>query len=182
MSKMYDYICLQCNKNFQNRKLNKKFCSKDCMMLNRHETKLKESAWKFEIRICVECNKNYTPSYEPQKYCSRKCSMDVAGREKTAQGTYETSCAWCKKLFIKRLQQKGKHNDFCSVECCEAHKRGYQEKYITKICKNVNCKKEFTTLYRRQNEFCSKSCGKSGEYHHFWNMKGELNSNSLLKK
>lgn len=166
MPKLYDYICEQCGKPFQNRKKNKKFCSVECMYENRKQKRLKENAWTEEIRFCQECGKSFKPVYKPQKYCSKSCSMFVRGREKTKTNTYQTKCSWCEKEFTRILSQKGKTGDFCSVKCGEAFKRGYQDKYIKKTC--PKCNKEFKCLYRKQTIFCSYSCSKSGENHPYY--------------
>jgi len=174
---IYEYECEYCNKQFLHRKKDKKYCSILCTNAARANKKLFESAWKFETRNCIKCSAQFNPTYKPQQYCSRACSMTVRGEQKTKTNTYVGTCSWCKSEVVKRLSQKGKHNDFCSIKCGEAFKRGHEEKYVKKFCKNVNCNKEFETLYRRQAEFCSKSCTKSGEYHHFFGVNGEANPN-----
>jgi hypothetical protein len=116
-----------------------------------------------ETRTCKNCSKSFTPSYPPQQYCSRSCSMLVRGTKKSSAGTFQTNCNWCSKETIKRLSQKGKTGNFCSVECGQAFKRGNQNQFVTKTC--PTCQKSFETLYRKQNTYCSKSCSKSGSNH-----------------
>ena len=120
-----------------------------------------KSAWKDEQRQCVRCSAGFKPSYEPQRYCSRACSMVVRGAEKTKKRTFETYCKWCQKVFSKRLSQKGKTGDFCTVKCGQAFKRGNEEQFITKSC--PTCKTEFQTAYRPgdQRQYCSQTCALS---------------------
>lgn len=148
-------ICNYCNKHFYKKpsKIGKEhnFCSIEC-----NKSYNIENNFKNIKRICERCNVEYFPTYKVQQYCSRSCSMYIRGAEKTELRTYSTKCSWCDKEITKRLSQKGKTGDFCSPKCSEAFKRGNEEKIITKICKR--CKKEFTCLYRRQFDHCSRRC------------------------
>lgn len=148
-------ICNYCNKHFYKKpsKIGKEhnFCSIEC-----NKSYNIENNFKNIKRICERCNVEYFPTYKVQQYCSRSCSMYIRGAEKTELRTYSTKCSWCDKEITKRLSQKGKTGDFCSPKCSEAFKRGNEEKIITKICKR--CNKEFTCLYRRQFDHCSRKC------------------------
>jgi len=84
--------------------------------------------------------------------------MIVRGAEKTKKQTFEAVCRWCQKNFRKRMSQKGKTGDFCSVKCGQAFKRGNENQFISKSC--PTCKNNFQTVYRPgdQRKYCSRTC------------------------
>lgn len=157
--KKYDYICTTCKKFFQHRKLDRKYCSIACH---------RQDKINGRKAICECCNTEFLKysSGISMKYCSRICSAKTRGEQQTTKGTFTTECGWCKKVITKRLSQKGKEGDYCSLSCSESFKRGYSEKNVIRVCKR--CNKEYEVLYRHQTEYCSRKCSslyQSGEEH-----------------
>lgn len=157
--KKYDYICATCKTGFQHRKLDRKYCSIACHRQDKINSRK---------AICECCNIEFLKysSGISMKYCSRMCAAKARGEQQTTKGTFTTECGWCKKIITKRLSQKGKNGDYCSLSCSEAFKRGNDEKTVIKTCKR--CNKEYEVLYRRQTEYCSRKCSslyQSGEEH-----------------
>ena len=165
--KIYVFHCKNCNISCEShRKSRITYCSQKCYFELIADI---AEEWKKE-RICIECNEAYSPSYKVQKFCSISCVMMVRGREKTETNTVLVDCCWCKLTFSKVLS-KVVDSNFCSPECFHLSLRDGSEKKITKNCKN--CQIEFELLYiDRAQEFCSKSCSKSGKFHPYFGKVG----------
>lgn len=148
--KIYDYVCKTCNTSFQHRKPNKVYCSQKCYFSSIAET------WRVE-RTCVVCEQVYIPSHKKQEYCGHKCHGKVNGEAK--KNSVELSCNRCGKSFHRRVSAVSSEN-YCSWECRKAPTK--------KTCEA--CKKEYEvgSSHWRVSRFCSKSCAKSGENHHFY--------------
>lgn len=103
--------------------------------------------------ICLFCNCEFLKNSvnEQRNYCSKACSNSGTKRDRVL-----LKCDWCQEDFEKHPGDLGKHNNFCSIPCGEAFKRGNSKMFITKSCKR--CQKEYETLYRRQTEYCSVEC------------------------
>lgn len=157
---MYDYICKFCSNPFQNRKKDKVFCSMDCVTKSKTENRK---------AICGWCKGEFLKNSinEQRNYCSKACSNSATKRNRVM-----VACAWCSKSFEKvPTQVTHKEGNFCSVECFHLHSRGGQKQELTKNCKN--CKKKFTVLFiDRKQEFCSRSCAKTGEFHPYYGKEG----------
>jgi len=148
--KMYEYICKSCNAPFQHRKPNKIYCSKKCYFSSIAET------WRAE-RTCVACEQVYIPSHKKQEYCGHKCHGKINGEAK--RNSVELPCNRCGKSFQRRVSAVSSEN-YCSWECRKVPTK--------KTCEA--CKKEYEvgSSHWRTSRFCSKSCAKSGENHHFY--------------
>ena len=141
-----------------------------------------QPTWKTE-RTCAFCSSLYVPTYKPQKYCSPKCSGGSRARI-----CYESKpklfCSWCKKEIFDRVLSAIKETNYCSTECHNFSIRGNEnkEEFVTKVCEG--CKKEYQIGFylRTKSRFCSKSCAKSGERHHFWGKEGPTKGKSPWSK
>jgi len=164
----YTFYCKNCGIEKQSHRKDRiTYCSQECYY---ELISGLADEWKKE-RVCVECSKGYSPTYKIQKYCSGACSAVVRGRKQTEENTAIINCGWCKKEFRRGLSSIGSDNNFCSIGCFHLFLRDGNPMTIIKKCKN--CKEEFELLYiDREQEFCSKSCAKSGEFHHYFGREG----------
>lgn len=161
--KIYNFECENCGIECESHRKNRTtYCSLDCYHELIHDI---AEQWKKD-RNCVFCGQLYRPVYKIQQYCSKACSNSGTKRDRII-----VNCNWCEKEFEKHPGDLGKENNFCSINCFELFQRDGFEKIITKECKN--CKMEFDLLYiHRKQEFCSKSCSKTGEFNHFYGKEG----------
>lgn len=158
---MPDLVCEWCKSSFYKKPSkvsSRHFCSSTCR---------KNKTLDSRRRLCQRCKTPFESTVKTQFLCSRECAAAHVSETTTVDNPeYVTNCSWCNNSIRIVPSRKGKHNNFCSSECSEAHIRGFQEKYITKIC--PECSKEFQTLYRKQATFCSKSCANAGERCYFY--------------
>lgn len=69
---MFEKTCLNCGKTFITKYQDQKFCSTDCMYIDR----------RFDnIYVCLNCGKEYHPTHSTQKYCSLSCSYLYAKKD-----------------------------------------------------------------------------------------------------
>ena len=150
------YICKFCKKDFQNRKPNKVYCSQKCYFANIAEV------WRCE-KECAICKKCYIPTHKKQTYCGHKCHGKILRELKKT--SVIVSCIKCCKQFERRISAISKNGKiYCSRECTKSP--------TTKICEK--CKKEYriSSSKWKNSRFCTKSCAKSGENHHFFGKTG----------
>lgn len=153
---MNTYNCKFCKKDFKNRKLNKVYCSQKCYFANIAEV------WRCE-KECAICKKSYIPTHKKQLYCGHKCHGKILRELK--KNSIIVSCIKCYKKFERRVSAISKNGKiYCSRECTKSPS--------TKICEK--CKKEYAISSSRwkNSRFCTRSCAKSGENHHFFGKVG----------
>lgn len=107
-------------------------------------------------KSCVVCNEQFETKRSHTKFCSPKClKKDAYPRTKILK-----NCKLCNKEFLASKKEV----QYCSVGCVNTACKTHPD--VTKEC--LNCKKEFTVSYiKRNKQFCSRSCSKSGEFN--WN-------------
>lgn len=174
--KKYDYICQACNKPFQHRKPDKIYCSVLCYRM----TAAQRKAVAFKVINCETCNKEIEirkTDKEIRRFCSRPCIDKSELRIRIP-----VICGWCSEEFERIPSRLGKENVFCSEYCSIEFKHNNKKELITKNC--LNCKDEFISRENAERKFCSKSCGKSEEFHHYYGksspMKGKKAWNNGL--
>lgn len=147
-----DYTCKQCDKQFQNRKKDKKFCSMDCYKLSKKNPE--------QTISCLNCDKEFTVQYRhrERKYCSRSCSVSNTKRKKR----HELTCENCNKKY-KVIEYRSDKSKFCSYDCFLNDRRGGLGATLIKQCEKCNNDFE-TTFIKRNKRFCSKSCANTGEF------------------
>lgn len=118
--------------------------------------------WKLP-RSCPECSHHFTPSYKPQKHCSRTCSAKERAAKMTTSITVQ--CHRCGVPFDKRPSQLTKQGkEYCSVVC--------RKEPLEKTCEGCGELYQAHIINHKTRRFCSKSCAKSGENHHFYGKEG----------
>jgi len=150
------YNCKFCKKDFQNRKPNKVYCSRKCYFSDIAED------WRRE-KECMICKKNYIPTHKKQIYCGHKCHGKIL--KETKKNSIIVACIKCSKQFERRVSAISKNGKiYCSRECTKMP--------TVKNCEK--CKKEYSISSSKwkNSRFCTKSCAKSGENHHFFGKTG----------
>lgn len=110
---------------------------------------------------CSNCEKEFNNTTSLRAHGSPEaCKKRIAKSWKT----FICQNPECKKEYTKYVGPKKdkKGQKFCSRECSgKAQNRPYPRlKLVSKICKNISCKKEFETKIDKQ-KFCSKQCAKN---------------------
>lgn len=147
-NKFSDYgttSCVICNRPFNKKQHNQKFCSLKCRRVYYYEKNSKligRVKLKNISRVCPTCGKKFDVKAANQIYCSKKCWIPkknickICGLEKEIYGKGMCRICWKRQWRLKRNPPKNK------------------------ICKN--CSKEYKSRYPN-NIFCSKKCK---EYFH----------------
>lgn len=154
--KTYKYTCNHCDKAFQHRKKDKKFCSSECYYQSKNKSVEKK---------CKYCEKNFTVAFRfrDQKYCNQKCMGKSYGNK---QDKILKNCQHCNKEY--RAIKSRVDSKFCSSECFNFDRRDGENKTVCIKCNY--CNKDFECLWRNRSNrmFCSISCANSGENNYFY--------------
>ena len=172
--KIYNKICVVCQKEFQSNNPNKIVCfymecRRKLNSKNARERNFKIGKTKTYVGMkinCKFCGKEFKAK-KHQKYCSEDCKKDN-NKKKIEHTLYryqknEEECFTCGKLFIK----KSKQHKHCSSDCLNlgsrikrSNKRGleYRPAKGRKLeCKFDECDKKFISK-NAANKFCSFNC------------------------
>lgn len=150
--KVYTYVCLKCNVQFESHKQEKKYCSHLCY------------GKRFEpvTNVCELCNNEFTVAYRfrKQKTCNAACAGKLLSKKKLAQRVIKT-CLNCEKQYdiVPSYEEESK---YCSSDCFYKHKYKRDSKTVVKICEGCGVQFEKPFILR-EVKHCSKSCAVSGE-------------------
>jgi len=150
--------CKYCGKDFYYKNDRQIYCSGNCK--NYYHNKTKGTIYK---KRCKYCNNLFETSNESKIFCDENCRIKYFTINKK-QYKYEMICGYCKKKFIKTVDDKNKPKGiyFCSIRCSALNKN---KNGINKISKCKFCKKEFSMIHKR-HYFCSNQCkSKYGSLH-----------------
>lgn len=147
---MAKYICLNCNKKYNSRKKNSKFCSLDC----KHKYNRVDYCCDYCGKSMVIYRNKYEKFLSGEKkgiYCSKECTDKVHTTKVT------NICKCCGKEY-QITKCFGDIQQFCSKPCYNEYKK--QHSKIRKVICEC-CGKEFETYHKTQ-KYCSYECsGKS---------------------
>lgn len=123
------FICLQCNKEYVNKRRHKnegnKYCSRTCSDAARDNAKALLPRSLVYFPVCQVCNQTFT-SRRLRKCCSIDCGREHAKRRnydsnKAKKPLNSRACKCCATVFIPEY---GCHRrDYCSSACLKKHSR-----------------------------------------------------------
>jgi len=134
--KIYKYYCNFCNKYFESKQNNRKFCSKSCGAKYRAQRNHNKY---YEDRICLICGKKFNRRKKiKNKTCSKKCGLKLSGIKKRKR--INKVCEICGENFetIPSSDQTT-----CSIGCGQkknwklAKKDGLRKKNASKNMKKI---------------------------------------------
>lgn len=139
------YICLNCGKEYESRKINSKFC---CMECRREYYRIPYNCDYCGKEIFIKrCELNaLTNGVSHHKFCSKDCA------NKGLNTSVINICECCGKEYLVNYSEK-EIRKYCSVECYR--KSQNKGKLETKIC--PVCNKQYETYHHNQIH-CSKEC------------------------
>jgi hypothetical protein len=122
---MYKYICRQCGKEFENKKLNKKFCSNKCYheWLKNHKPPFRKKRKLVEV-VCKNCGKHemvFPCRAKNYVCCSVNCLKEY--KSKILSQKVTLVCPVCGKEFqVKKSQEERRK---CCSQSCAIKYRNY---------------------------------------------------------
>lgn len=178
--------CPICNKEFETKLRQAKYCSDDCQReksrIHMREFQRAKREKRVEIlRNCIVCGKEFTPDHMANKICSDECHIvrqrtynagyarrhpkvskkTVAIRNKKTRGTTTAKCLQCGKEFTKKTAL----NELCSYRCKRDRRNELRGPYISvkamkeklqPITTCLVCGKEFESDFGKK--MCSSEC------------------------
>jgi endogenous inhibitor of DNA gyrase (YacG/DUF329 family) len=162
-----EYVCLHCNKKFNHRKPDKKYCSNKCY---RDAKKLAQPEVTLTCVICsIEFNRPWR--WRTQKTCGKECFKKLAS-QLSSQEKVEKYCSICNKKMLLN-QSQGLIRKFCSEDCFHTFLRNGEKFTVDLTCEA--CGKIFTKRYiNRDRRFCSKKCSSTGEHNGMFGKPGNF--------
>lgn len=142
------FVCDYCGKEFianrYTRKLDRIFCSQECMGKDRERPK---------THTCQNCGKEFVlHRIDGGKFCSPECCY-ASRRGKPRTGEPRTmECEQCGKTFS--FISNGRPRRFCSNSCHD--KWHFEQNRVILTC--VQCGKEFTARKYEKRKYCSHEC------------------------
>ena len=135
----FKIICKECGKEFQTKKKETQFCSKQCLNKARYSNNR-------VVTKCGYCDKEIVVNkykYENNKevFCSRKCygkwkSKNQTGKNSSNFNSFATECEYCgKQILVCHSRMNKNSRYFCSPDC---HYKWNKENLIGENSPNWN--------------------------------------------
>lgn len=156
--------CEQCEKEFETKRKDKRFCCDKCQHKHRYENP------KFNKCLCVNCGNEFTPkAADRNKYCSRECAFEhKKAKPKEKKEKVKTICLCICVICNKEFNGTRSDSKYCSDECSKEMNRRKElarskerHEALGKKCQCKQCGIEFIPKYgSKHRSFCTDLCSK----------------------
>ena len=122
--KMYDKICVICDKKYTTKKINQKYCSYVCSRTSAYKSSAERGYIKGKgyrkatpkLKVCNFCGEKFTTTRGCQKYCSKECSSRNARKK---QNLIKIGCIDFKgNIYYSRLRFEILKRDEFTCQYC----------------------------------------------------------------
>lgn len=159
--------CLYCNKKFNPKNINHRFCSQRCGANYRWNSEREKNNAKRrkvpEKKTCVFCGKDFLSKSSKKKCCSKKCNYNLQNK-KTSENRHRLNeknkhkhCKACGDYFYAENIQRLFCSKYCSNRFYKKGKARKSRKQMPFVKKCVVCGNDFMTT-STAFEFCKDEC------------------------
>ena len=139
--------CAYCGEQFLPKRIDTRFCSKDCMANYRNSARRSFAEQKLSVRECVVCGAEFMPARSNHICCSLKCNDKKQKQRKSEElrAKLLTDKRTCKNQACQKEFAPRRSNQlFCSESCCDRQgKRDWKKRNSDRVRTSEANRKRF---------------------------------------